>query len=423
MNISECDILRMGEDNSTADFNISSRNNRTRALVFTSLGHLSNDLNLLLFSVLIVYYSKNYGISLSLLGGVAIIYNILSGLLSTPIGSYADRTRRYRHLIALGIALIGISAVSFALSFRFSGFILPLMIVSAVILGTGQAFYHPLGASVLRITYEERTSTALGINGSFGSVGRSILPIFLVPMIVLYGEFHTLLYLAGYLFVAAVIIFMGLGFMRAYEAIPVGQRREPTGHENETGIEKYHSAIMILVLIVFVRSMFLTGTTTYISQYLVDRVHSDVVMSYIVTISFITAVVGQPVFGRITELKGGRFSIVLTTVFSTIFFILFMLSGSNVVLDTITYASFVFMAFTGFPVLLGYVGQIVPRNVVTKSNGLVWGLGNTVGGGIGLAVMSLVLLRVTLLDTMWLMLIFAVASSLLLPLLPKRVRK
>ncbi|MCW6169194.1 MAG: MFS transporter [Thermoplasmatales archaeon] len=399
------------------------RKERIKALTFTSLGHFSNDLNLLLFSILIVYYSKDYGISLALLGGVAIVYNVLSGLLSAPIGSYADRTGGYRFLVAAGIAIIGASVVLFAFSFHFSHYVLPLMLVSAIVLGTGQAFYHPLGASVLRITYEAKTSSALGINGSFGSVGRSVLPVLLVPMIVLYGEFHTLLYLAGYLFIASLIIFFGLNFISPIKDTIERKFSKPSEDASDKGIERYEKAIFVLVLIVFVRAMFLTGTTTYISQYLVDRVHSDAVMSYIVTISFITAVVGQPVFGRITEIKGGKFSIIVTTIFSTIFFILFMLSGSNVIFDTLTYASFVFMAFTGFPVLLGYVGQIVPRSVVTKSSGLVWGLGNTVGGGVGLAVMSLLLfVRITLLDTMWLMLVFGVVSCILLPLLPRRIK-
>ncbi|ASI14061.1 YnfM family major facilitator superfamily permease [Candidatus Mancarchaeum acidiphilum] len=401
-----------------------SHKEKLMSLAFTSFGHFSNDFTILLFSLLIVYYSQDYGISLAVLGAVAIIYNVLSGLLSTPIGSYADRTGQYRTLIAIGIAIIGIAVILFALSFQFSHYVLPLMLISAVVIGTGQAFYHPLGASVLRVTYEAKTSSALGINGAFGSVGRSVLPVLLVPMIILYGEFHALLFIAGYLFIVALIIFLGLDFIKPQNG-SIERKSEKSSDDKlgQGGIERYERAIFILVLIVFIRAMFLTGTTTYISEYLVSRVHSDIIMSYIMAISFITAVAGQPIFGRITEIKGGKFSIIVTTVLSTIFFILFMLSGSNAILDTITYASFVFMGFTGFPVLLGYVSQIVPKKVATKSNGLVWGLGNTVGGGVGLAIMSIVLfLKITLVDTMWIMVIFGIVSCILLPLLPRKAK-
>ncbi len=401
-----------------------SQKEKLKSLAFTSLGHFSNDFTLLLFSLLIVYYSQDYGISLALLGAVAIIYNVISGLLSTPIGSYADKTGQYRALIAIGIAIIGVAVIIFALSFEFSHYVLPLMIISAVVIGTGQAFYHPLGASVLRVTHEAKTSSALGINGAFGSVGRSVLPVLLVPMIIMYGEFHSLLFIAGYLFIAALIIFLGLSFIKPQNGSIDRKATNPSDDKlGQEGIERYEKAIFILVLIVFIRAMFLTGTTTYISEYLVSRVHSDIIMSYIMAISFVTAVAGQPIFGRITEIKGGKFSIAVTSVLSTIFFILFMLSGSNVILDTIMYASFVFMGFTGFPVLLGYVSQIVPKKVATKSNGLVWGLGNTVGGSVGLAIMSIVLFfKISLIDTMWIMVIFGVISCLFLPLLPKKAK-
>ncbi|MGC8608581.1 MAG: MFS transporter [Thermoplasmata archaeon] len=412
----------MQKGNSDSFHGYSERQIHARSITFTSLGHLSNDLNLLLFSVLITYYYKDFGISLAVLGAVAILYNVFSGLLSTPVGRYADRTRHYRWLITLGLVIIGLSVVIFAFSFKLSGMVLPLMIVSAVVLGVGQAFYHPIGASILHLSYREKAASALGINGSFGSIGRSVLPIVLVPLIALYGEFHALLFLAAYMFIAALIIYSGLSYLKDQEVAHDDSNNVSENKNRKVQLGKYRGVLTILVMIVFIRAMFMTGTTTYISQYLVEKLHSEVIMSYVLTISFITAVVGQPVFGKITEMNGGKFSIIITTIFSAVFFVFFMLSGSNAVLDTISYALFVFMAFTGFPVLLGYVGQIVPKEISTTSNGLVWGLGNTVGGGAGIGVMSLLLLRISLTDTMWIMLVFAVISIVMLPLLPKRIK-
>ncbi len=411
----------MPDKNDTFNSGLSERGIQARSITFTSLGHLSNDLNILLFSVLITYYYKDFGISLALLGAVAILYNILSGFLSTPVGRYADKTRHYRTLMTIGMIIIGVSVVTFAFSFKISGMVLPLMIISAIVLGVGQAFYHPIGASILHITYKEKAASALGINGSFGSIGRSILPVALVPLIIFYGEFHALIFLAAYMFVVSLVLYLGLGFLKGQEVGSSNKESASESNNRKVQMAKYRGILSILVTIVFIRAMFLTGTTTYISQYLVEELHSEVIMSYVLTLSFITAVVGQPVFGKITEMKGGRFSIIITTVFSAIFFVFFMLSKANAILDTVSYALFVFMAFTGFPVLLGYVGQIVPREISTTSNGLVWGLGNTVGGGVGIGVMSLLLLiKVSLVDTMWIMLIFAVVSIVLLPLLPKR---
>jgi len=90
-------------------------------------------------------------------------------------------------------------------------------------------------------------------------------------------------------------------------------------------------------------------------------------------------------------------------------------------LNTITYALYVFTAFSGFPVLMGYVNQIVPREISTTAGGMVWGIGNTVGGGIGIAIISILLyVHTTLIDAMWIMTIFGAVSLILFPLIPNK---
>ncbi len=394
---------------------------RLRALAFTSLGHFSNDFTTLLFSVLIIYYNKEFGLSLALLGAVAIAYNIISGFLSTPVGRLADRTMMHRTLMAAGIAVLGVSMILFAVSFASGTYVIPAMIAAVILLGIGEAFYHPLGAAVLNRIYSGRSASALGINGSFGSVGRSLLPIVLIPLILSIGEFYALLILGAYAILAGAAIFLGLGFLKDGEVRMADTVRKAAN--NKQAIKRYRPALAVLVAMVFVRAMFLLGTTTYISEYLLIQSGSEIIVGYVLTISFITAIIGQPVFGKLTDMYGGKVTIGITTVFSALLFFLFMLSGSNMVLITLFYAVFIFLSFTGFPVLLGYVNQIVPRDITTTAHGMVWGIGNTIGGAAGIAVMSLLLfLGLSLADTMWAMLVFAVASIFFLPFIPGRRR-
>ena len=70
--------------------------------------------------------------------------------------------------------------------------------------------------------------------------------------------------------------------------------------------------------------------------------------------------------------------------------------------------------------LLGYVNQIVPKDITTTAHGMVWGIGNTVGGAAGIAVMSILLyLGVSLTHTMWAMLAFGIASICFIPFIPE----
>lgn len=395
---------------------------RLRALAFTSLGHFSNDFTTLLFSVLIIYYNKDFGLGLALLGVIAIAYNVISGFLSTSIGRFADRTRTHRILMAMGIVILGLSMVLFAVSFVSGTYIIPAIFAAAILLGIGESFYHPLGASILNRVYSKKSASALGINGSFGSVGRSLLPIVLIPLILVVGKFYALLILGAYAMLAGGAIFIGLGFLKAEEARKADTARK--AYNNKVALKRYSPMLIALVSMVFIRSMFLSGTITYISEYLLVQTGSEILVGYVLTLSFITAILGQPIFGKLTDIYGGKATIGITTVFSAFFFLLFMLSGSHIVLITIFYALFIFLSFTGFPVLLGYVNQIVPKDIATTAHGMVWGIGNTLGGAAGIAVMSLLLyLGVSLTETMWAMLIFGVASALFIPLIPGKDRK
>jgi MFS family permease len=397
-------------------------NRGIRSLIFTSMGHFSNDGNFLLFPVLITYYSLIPGISLILLGAVAIIYNALSGLLSTPIGRFADRTDSDALLLALGIGINGISVGAFAIPFLDHGLTVPAIVVGSVLLGFGQAFYHPLGATIITESFERKTATKmLGINGSFGSLGRAVFPTIIVAVMLLVGDADGLFLIMLYLLIFALVIYAGL---RHFRRNPDKPKKDKSGSntENRSIVKKYSKFLYILSMVVFIRAMFLTGTITFIPTFLTSVYHSRTIAVEIVTISFITAIFGQPYFGSLTTKYGGRKIVTFTTIVSGIAFASFIYFATNIILSGISFAVFAFVTYSGFPVLLGYVGQVVPREISTTSNALVWGFGNTLGGAVGIAVIDGFKVFVSLGDSLTLMLIFALAAIIMLPLIPKNNR-
>jgi MFS family permease len=397
-------------------------NRGIRSLIFTSMGHFSNDGNFLLFPVLITYYSLIPGISLILLGAVAIIYNALSGVLSTPIGRFADRTERDALLLAMGIGINGLSVGAFAIPFLDHALTLPAIIVGSVLLGLGQAFYHPIGATIITESFEKKSATRmLGINGSFGSLGRAVFPTVIVAVMLLIGDADGLFLIMLYLLIFALIIYAGLRNFRRSGNKPKKEKSGSTA-ESKSIVKKYSRFLYILTMVVFIRAMFLTGTITFIPTFLTNVYHSRTIAVAIVTISFVTAIFGQPYFGSLTARYGGRKIVSFTTVVSGIAFASFIYFATNIILSGISFAIFAFVTYSGFPVLLGYVGQVVPREISTTSNALVWGLGNTLGGAVGIAVIDGFKVFVSLGDSLTLMLIFALAAIIMLPLIPRNDR-
>ncbi len=395
-------------------------NYKLKALIFSSLGHFSNDGNFLLFPVLLAYFASFPHVNIALLGSIAVITNVLSGLLSTPIGMHADKIDSDSKLLAIGIALNAIAVPVFAVAFVYPSQLYLFALIGAVLLGVGQSFYHPIGASILSYAYgNKKAPVMMGINGSMGSVGRSVMPIAIVALIGYFGAVDGLGIVAIYLIAAAIAIYIGLyGFSRNHTSAMA--KMKPV--KKVSHLKDYKKFLAILVIIIFIRSMFLSGTFNYTPMYLDKVFGSKAIMGILLTISFSTAVVGQPIFGLMTAKKGGRYTTIIATVFATVAFILFMLSGANVLLCLLTYSIFVFFAFSGFPVLLGYIGQMIPKEHSTTSNALVWGVGNTLGGAAGIGLMSVLLLYMSLGDAMWFMSIFSVVSSFMLPLLPSQKR-
>ena len=261
----------------------------------------------------------------------------------------------------------------------------------------------------------------MGYNGSFGSLGRSLIPIMLVYSIDFFGHVNGIFIIGVYTFASGFIILGGLSFFNRnrYNLKAMNSNKNIKSQKN-IKFRDYSKFLYILALIVFVRSMFLVGTVTFVPDYLDNVLHSTILMGYVTSISFLSAVIGQPYFGSMVRKHGGKFTIAITSIISTVFFGIFLLVRSFDLL-TLIYMIYVFAAFSGFPVLLGYVAQVIPTEFSTQSNALIWSFGNIVGGSAGIALVTLLLyVHVTLYDSMVYMLIFAVLSVVLLPLLPSK---
>jgi Major Facilitator Superfamily. len=130
-------------------------------------------------------YYLSLGINATAIGILGAVYNFLSGFLGAPIGRISDRTGKYAELMFMGFLLIFLSGIFFILSFFNSDLLIKYVTVSiaSLFLGSGLAFYHPLGGAILQLSYDkDEAPKALGINGSMGSLGRAIAPYVLVVL-------------------------------------------------------------------------------------------------------------------------------------------------------------------------------------------------------------------------------------------------
>ena len=397
-------------------------NSKLRSLLFTSLSHFSVDGNFLLFPVLITYYVEIPGLSILVIGLMPVLYNLISGFLSIFVGSYADRADNDRVILSFGIFLNAVAILIFSFPFVFKSQAYLIMILGSVILGIGQSIYHPIGATVISYTFGPKESASyLGINGSFGSLGRSVFPIIFVFIATAVGITLGLDYFVIYFLIVSVLVYYGLGFFKRKNFQSNFQRDSRVADRAENGTSASFF-ILILVVIVFLRSMFISVSTTYIPTYLDSVFASKTIMGVILGIAFFSAVIGQPFFGYLTSRYGGKFTISLTSIGLIVFFLLFLFLSRSFWSILISFTFFALFTYTGFPVLLGYVSQMVPKEHFTRANSLVWGVGSTIGGSAGLLLFDGLLVFKSMYQSFIIMIVFALASAILLVFLPGRKR-
>ncbi|EQD33355.1 major facilitator superfamily MFS_1, partial [mine drainage metagenome] len=311
-----------------------------RIFTATAIGHFANDGTFLLFPLFIVYYMKVPGVSLSILGTMAILYQLLSALVSPKIGKYADRYGKIGRLMSLGIALEATSILIFGIAFILhSSYIYIVIAAGAVLLGLGQAFYHPIGGALLTMAFKNKAPKYMGINGSMGSIGRTLMPAVVTAFVAVLGMSVGVSLFSLIFFGLAAAIFISLNIGKPYRMLAVQSPNHAIRKERSSKATRLGASVYKLTASLFFKSAFLTGTVTFIGAYMyLVYSASAAIVGIFLSVTFLPAILGQYAFGILTERYGNRSMFSLTTILMVLFFLLFLLSN-NIYVASLLYSS------------------------------------------------------------------------------------
>jgi MFS family permease len=378
-------------------------------LSLTSIGHFINDGNFFLLPTIYSLMVKSFGFSNVLVGIIASVYFGLSAAASPFVGWFT--TRRPKEGIGLGLALwaAGMALLGYAIA---AGSI-PLIFAAVVVDGVASAFYHPLGSALLSAAYEGSAGGAMGINGAAGSVGRALYPYV-----------TTLLFVAlGHNIELALWI---LALISAVAALPLFLIRLPSVHSVKrpgSGDARLGFPVAVVALLTtmsFLRAAFQQSITQFLPTLLVQEFgySFNPSLGLAVTTSFAAAIVGQPVFGLISDRVGRRAAFALAGAGTIAAFFAMLFRPSY-----LTYFALGFFAYSMFPVVMALTNDYVPQHASGFAGSLVWGLGGSIGGVVGPLATGYLSSFVGLGYAMALMTILAAASVLLVVTLPPPPRK
>jgi MFS family permease len=399
-----------------------------RLIGFTSLAHFVNDGVIFFVPVIGDLLAQQDHTSPAVVTAMLTVFYVVSAGFGLGVGLVSDVLGRRGAMIALGIAALAVSLFAFyvALSLHGAGSDV-FVIAAAVVAGFGSSFYHPLGASVLQLNFAEASrGRALGINGAFGSLGRTVYPaLFFVVAALGLTKVDTTAVFGALSLLAAAGIAYGLrarvtgehaarhvkdatsaraSGTRATEAEDAGapdrgvdaKGRTDMSARPEEGVFRglLNRSMVALMVIAFLRSLAFIGIVSWVPIYLTTQRHAGVsgTLGVAVTVMYAGGIVGQPVFGLLADRFDKRLVLAVDSLGSAAGIFLFLGTSGHGARALLSLALFGFFTFASFPLLLSLVADYVPRERSTTGNALVWGVGSTGGQALGPLAASLLML-------------------------------
>jgi MFS transporter, FSR family, fosmidomycin resistance protein len=357
---------------------------KARSLAIASLSHFINDGTVFFVPVIAAIVAARPGTSAGVVTLIFLVYYSSSAVLSLVAGRLADRFGHPGSLLGLGLAILSLGLFGFYIALaETSGTLeVAVLLISALLTGSGASFYHPLGGSLLQAAFADRSlGLALGVNGAMGSLGRALYPsLYFVGAAVISGYGSVALFAVVGL-VAATAAWLGMR--------PTAAERERMQEARKTA-ERPRSAdaitrgIVILTGVAFVRSVATRGIVAWIPTYLATQrslgVSAD--LGFAVTTMYAAAIIGQPIFGLLVDRLDKRLVLATATLGSAVSIFIYLGTPTGLIAQAWLFV-FGFFTFSGFPLLLSMVRDYVPRSANSLANALVWGIGSTTGGALG----------------------------------------
>jgi len=347
------------------------------SLIATSIGHFTNDGLTGVLPLMYPVFVASYGLSLQTISLLAFLQSAFSIFVSPLVGRISDARGNFGTMMALGLTLFALGTGGYAVAGQLSqgSVLLVLLLAFTFMIGVGSSFYHPLGATVLRAKWRAQDlGSALGINGSAGSLGRIAMPVAAAVLIAGVSLASTgVLAIVSIACAAGILVILGRmefarngakgseSFMRAL--FPPGQLA---------------SKLSGLTIVSFARGLF-TGVLPFIPLYLtqLDN-YSALQAGFLYSAALGMGIPSTIIFGFLQDRIGAKTSMTISNTGGLISLFGFTLSQNPAIIEA-SLLCFGFFSYSAFSLLLGMVHDLTRYEEMTSGGALVWGVGNTGG--------------------------------------------
>ncbi|MEK7952751.1 MFS transporter [Luteolibacter soli] len=348
------------------------------ALIFgISAAHLLNDTIQALLPSIYPILRNSYQLDYTQLGLITFTFQLTASLLQPLVGWITDRKPMpYSLPIGMGFTLIGLISLANSTSF-------PTILMSAAMIGTGSAVFHPGASRIAFMAAGKRRGLAQSIFQVGGNAGSAIGPLLAALVIVPHGQRSIIAFSAVALL--GVVILSFIGRWQSQNVHRMKPKAKATGEHSAYPPKTVAIALAVLVALTFSKYVYLSSLTSYYTFYLIDRFHIPVQSSQYYLFLLLAAVAVGTIAGGPIGDRIGRKRVIWVSILGVAPFSLLlphvglgMTAALSVVIGLVLASA--------FSAILVYAQELLPGKVGMIA-GLFFGLAFGIAG-IGSAVLG-----------------------------------
>lgn len=357
-------------------------------LVAASFSHLLNDTIQAVIPAVYPLLKEHFNLDFAQVGLITLAFQMTASILQPFVGLFTDRRPLPYSLAAgMGVTFFGLVLLSRAGSF-------PMVIVSAALVGTGSAVFHPEASRVARMASGGRYGLAQSVFQVGGNTGSSLGPLLAAWIVMPRG--HGQPYIAWF----CLLALLGIAVLAAVGRWYAGRLRQRASVGSlapgvrvpdvspDAGARPTREivlAIGVLIVLIFSKYFYLASMTNYYQFYLMDRFGLKPEQAQVHLFIFLAAVAVGTVIGGPVGDRWGRKLVIWVSILGVAPFSLALPHADLCWTTVLSVCSGVIMA-SAFSAILVYAQELMPGKVGLIS-GLFFGLAFGMGG-IGSAVLG-----------------------------------
>ncbi len=322
-----------------------------RSFWLVSLTHMFLEVYYLIQVALIPVFVREFHIELLEASLVATVPSLVPIFMNIPVGYLADRVSVNRLLFA-SMAIEAASALAISQTNSFW-----VLVLCVSVMRTCSPLYHITGlSSISRVVAQKRISRSMGVHNALGSLGSAIGLVSLAIFQSIASWRWMYIFWPVPLFVWGIIILKS----------PQLKTTKTDNDEKRLILKRlpliFSAGFMIFLVAIGLREVGNTGTSTFMTTYLVDtRGLSEVTASLIFGLGPFTGILGSLVGGFLGERIGAKKTLSLVMV-GCIFSLAAVAFSPDLFVLTLVYVFYSFFSNSVWSPMNTLVADLTPKN-------------------------------------------------------------